>query len=244
MSAEWEAEGLQLTDADLAKLRAATTRFVKLDSGWVRRDVTASARRRCAALLADLGIELGGGDAARDALAARRRATRRRSRRSSGSAPIAETLARRARAARAGRELRRPAARCRCRAGSPASCGRISRHGLDFLAHASSLGVGAVLADDMGLGKTVQALAWLAHLREREPGRRPEPGRLPGVGRAQLGARGGALRAGAARAAARRSGESRHALRREIARARSGRHQLRAAAPRRRALAGGRRCAP
>src|SRR4029079_9379914 len=41
--------------------------------------------------------------------------------------------------------------------------------GLDFLAHASSLGVGAVLADDMGLGKTVQALAWLAHLRAVEP---------------------------------------------------------------------------
>src|SRR5439155_20877162 len=31
------------------------------------------------------------------------------------------------------------------------------------------LGLGAVLADDMGLGKTVQALAWLEHLRERDP---------------------------------------------------------------------------
>jgi len=41
--------------------------------------------------------------------------------------------------------------------------------GLDFLAHASALGIGTVLADDMGLGKTVQALAWLAHLRQLEP---------------------------------------------------------------------------
>ena len=67
--------------------------------------------------------------------------------------------------------------------------------GLDFLAHASSLGLGAVLADDMGLGKTVQALAWLAAPARARSRRRPEPGRLPGVGRAQLGARGGALRA-------------------------------------------------
>ncbi|MDI2126534.1 DEAD/DEAH box helicase [Yinghuangia seranimata] len=36
------------------------------------------------------------------------------------------------------------------------------RHGLDWLAFLSRLGVGAVLADDMGLGKTVQTLALLA----------------------------------------------------------------------------------
>jgi SNF2 family DNA or RNA helicase len=46
------------------------------------------------------------------------------------------------------------------------------REGVDFLAHATSLGLGAVLADDMGLGKTVQALAWLLHVRadESDPG--------------------------------------------------------------------------
>ena len=73
VSAEWEAEGLQLTDADLAKLRAATTRFVKLSSGWMRRDV-AELHDETAAVLADLGIEAGRGAAALDALAARRRA--------------------------------------------------------------------------------------------------------------------------------------------------------------------------
>jgi len=41
--------------------------------------------------------------------------------------------------------------------------------GLDFLAWTGSVGLGAVLADDMGLGKTLQALAWLAHLCERQP---------------------------------------------------------------------------
>ncbi len=33
VSAAWEAEGRQLSEADLAKLRAATTRFVKLKPG-------------------------------------------------------------------------------------------------------------------------------------------------------------------------------------------------------------------
>src|SRR6185369_10837339 len=41
--------------------------------------------------------------------------------------------------------------------------------GLDFLSWTASIGLGAVLADDMGLGKTLQALAWLAHLCERDP---------------------------------------------------------------------------
>jgi SNF2 family DNA or RNA helicase len=43
------------------------------------------------------------------------------------------------------------------------------RTGVDFLAFASSLGLGAILADDMGLGKTIQALAWIAWLRAQDP---------------------------------------------------------------------------
>src|SRR5262249_2727448 len=43
------------------------------------------------------------------------------------------------------------------------------RPGPGFLAPASQLRPGAILARGMGLGKTVQALAWLLHLREREP---------------------------------------------------------------------------
>jgi non-specific serine/threonine protein kinase len=43
------------------------------------------------------------------------------------------------------------------------------QRGVEFLAHAASLGLGAVLADDMGLGKTLQALVWLEHLRAAAP---------------------------------------------------------------------------
>ena len=42
--------------------------------------------------------------------------------------------------------------------------------GFHFLAYLTSNRFGGVLADDMGLGKTLQALAWLAWLRETSPG--------------------------------------------------------------------------
>jgi superfamily II DNA or RNA helicase len=166
VSAAWEAEGLRLTDADLAKLRAATTRFVKLDAGWVRRDVT-TAFDEMSTLLADLGVELGdepqdvtlwqlaGADP--ETLAALERL---------GTDP--ETVA-------AAKQLRERVASfggLPSVTPPPSFTGELRPYqqaGLDFLAHASSLGVGAILADDMGLGKTVQALAWLAHLRAEDP---------------------------------------------------------------------------
>lgn len=40
--------------------------------------------------------------------------------------------------------------------------------GLYFLAYASSLQLGSILADDMGLGKTLQSLAWMESLRDVE----------------------------------------------------------------------------
>ncbi len=166
VSAAWEAEGLKLTDADIAKLRAATTRFVKLDAGWVQRDVTAAVDEM-GALLADLGVELGAED---------QRVTLWQL---AGAKPetlaTLERLGTDAEAVAAVRTLRERIAGF---TGLPsvappadftAELRPYQQAGLDFLAHASSLGVGAVLADDMGLGKTVQALAWLAHLRAVEP---------------------------------------------------------------------------
>jgi superfamily II DNA or RNA helicase len=166
VSAAWEAEGRQLSDADLAKLRAATTRFVKLDSGWVRRDVTASFDEM-STLLADLGVELGAeaqqvtvwqlAGADPEALASLERL---------GTDP--ETIA----AARLLQERVASFAGLPSVVAPPEFTGELRPYqqaGLDFLAHASSLGVGAILADDMGLGKTVQALAWLAHLRALDP---------------------------------------------------------------------------
>jgi len=41
--------------------------------------------------------------------------------------------------------------------------------GFHFLAYLTENRFGGILADDMGLGKTVQALAWLAWLRQRPP---------------------------------------------------------------------------
>src|SRR5215471_14443429 len=61
VSAEWHAEGLSLTEADLKKLRTARTRFVKLASGWVSRDWVQTSETT-AEMLADLGIEVGAGE--------------------------------------------------------------------------------------------------------------------------------------------------------------------------------------
>jgi superfamily II DNA or RNA helicase len=166
VSAAWEAEGRTLSAADLAKLRAATTRFVKLDSGWVRREVTAEFDEM-STLLADIGLELGGEP---------QQVTMWQL---TGANPVTlatlERLGTDPEAVAAVRTLRERVASF---AGLPVIMpppdftGELRPYqqaGLDFLAHASSLGVGAVLADDMGLGKTVQALAWLAHLRRIVP---------------------------------------------------------------------------
>jgi len=168
VAAEWEAEGRALTEADLAALRAAKQRFVRLPSSgeWVRRDL-ADAHDEAARVLADLGLEPGAGEerltlwqlagASADSVAALERLGADR-----------DTLA-------AVKELRRRIAAFTGlpRVAPPARLRGVlrpyQRAGLDFLAHAASLGLGAILADDMGLGKTVQALAWLEHLRAAEP---------------------------------------------------------------------------
>ncbi len=166
VSADWAAEGAALTTEELATLRAAKTRFVRLPSGWVRRDVV-EGHDEAAALLADLGVDpdepaqrvttwqLAGARA--ESLAALERL---------GADP--ETMAaigqlRRQIDGFAGLPRIDPPADLR------ATLRPYQQQGLEFLAWTSSLGLGAILADDMGLGKTVQALAWLAHLKAREP---------------------------------------------------------------------------
>jgi superfamily II DNA or RNA helicase len=166
VSAEWEAEGLRLTDEDLAALRNSQARFVKISTGWVQRDI-ADVHDAAANVLADLGIEAGGG-------------TQRLSLwQLAGAQPESlkelekfgvdpETLA-------AVQRLRQQVARFK---GLPAvkrppglagDLRPYQQRGLEFLAYTSGLGVGSVLADDMGLGKTYQALAWLLHLRRQDP---------------------------------------------------------------------------
>jgi len=166
VSAEWRAEGLALTEEDLAKLRTSHTRFVKLSSGWASREVLESFDQQ-AALLADLGIEAGGGEQ-RVSLAQLAQARPESLAALDDLGADAETLA-------AVEKLRGAVANF---AGVPpieppaalvATLRPYQREGLDFLAFVTNLGMGTVLADDMGLGKTVQALAWIEWLRAREP---------------------------------------------------------------------------
>ncbi|MFM7554391.1 MAG: ATP-dependent helicase, partial [Verrucomicrobiota bacterium] len=56
VSAEWEAEGMKLSKADLERLAAATSRFVKLpDGGWVELDI--DANRKAHETAATLGLD-------------------------------------------------------------------------------------------------------------------------------------------------------------------------------------------
>jgi superfamily II DNA or RNA helicase len=166
VSAKWQAERRALSEADLMKLRTARTRFVKLASGWVRRDWVETFDA-AAEVLADLGIEAGAGEQRLTV------AQVAKARPDSLSALVAlgadpGTI----------RALERLRERVRGFEGLPrvpvsarleAILRPYQRDGLDFLAFTAGLGMGAILADDMGLGKTVQALAWIEWLRERDP---------------------------------------------------------------------------
>jgi SNF2 family DNA or RNA helicase len=166
ISAEWDAEGRRLSEADLARLREATTRFVKLDSGWVRKDV-GDEQEALAAALADLGIDPEGGEQRLSVwqLAGAAPATLRTLEQVGGDADTLAVL----------RRLREQIADFTGIPEVPVPPGVVGelrpyqRLGLDFLVNAAGLGLGAVLADDMGLGKTVQALVWLLHLQEHDP---------------------------------------------------------------------------
>ncbi len=166
VSAQWEAEGLSLTDGDMAKLRSSTNRFVRLPGGWVRRDAV-EAHDETAGVLADLGVEIGGGE---------QRITLWQL---SGARPESVAALEQMGASReAMQALTKLRQQLRAFKGVPevpvparivAELRPYQRQGLDFLAYTSRMGIGAVLADDMGLGKTLQALAWLQHLIKADP---------------------------------------------------------------------------
>jgi SNF2 family DNA or RNA helicase len=168
VSADWETEAAGLSPEDLAALRAATTRFVRLRSGWVQKPAgVAEADAVLERALADLGVEIGAGE--------QRLTVWQLAGASPESLAALGELGADADTLRAVRELRARVAAFRGLPRVPvpravrAKLRPYQRDGLDFLAFASALGTGAILADDMGLGKTVQALAWLAHLRKEDP---------------------------------------------------------------------------
>jgi SNF2 family DNA or RNA helicase len=166
VSAEWEAEGLTLTDEDLAALRRASGPYVKISSGWVRREAGEPVDD-AAATLAEIGIEPGAGE--------QRLSVWQLAQADPGSLAAFEALGADAAAVEAIRALRKKVAefkglpRVTVPDGFHGELRPYQQQGVDFLGYGSTLGLGAVLADDMGLGKTVQALAWLLWLRETTP---------------------------------------------------------------------------
>jgi hypothetical protein len=166
VSTQWDAEGRALSEADLARLRDATTRFVKLDSGWVRKE-EGQEQEAIEAALADLGIDPAGGEQRLSVwqLVGAAPATLLSLEQAGGDAETLAVLGR----------LREQIAGFTGIPEVPIPDGVVGelrpyqRYGLDFLANSAQLGLGAVLADDMGLGKTVQALVWLLHLYDADP---------------------------------------------------------------------------
>ena len=165
VSAEWEAEGLRLSTADLQRLAAATTRFVKLpDGGWVELDV--DANRKAHETAATLGLEGLSPDAQKASLL---HATQLDDATLSDMGPD-----------KAVAQLREKLTNFK---GVPdtklpeaikADLRPYQRDGFNFLANMSRLKLGGILADDMGLGKTLQTLAWLTwlhdqHKKDRKP---------------------------------------------------------------------------
>ncbi len=165
VSAAWEQEGLKLTKADLERLAAATSRFVKLpDSGWVQLDL--GAVQQAHETMADLGLDnlsalpqkvdmvqavhLGEEGLKRFADLPEARALRERLSNFRGVATVGLPT------------------------GITASLRPYQQQGFDFLCHLARVKLGGVLADDMGLGKTLQTLAWLAWLKAQNP-KKPKP---------------------------------------------------------------------
>jgi SNF2 family DNA or RNA helicase len=158
VSAEWEAEGMKLSKADLDRLAAATSRFVKLpNAGWVELDTQAVQGAHEA--MADMGVDgliavpqkvglehvahLGEEEFTRFA-----------------DTPEAQLLRERVRDFKGVPNTGLPKA-------LSADLRPYQKDGFDFLAHLVDVRLGGTLADDMGLGKTLQTLTWLAWLKER-----------------------------------------------------------------------------
>ena len=165
VSAEWEAEGMKLSKADLERLALATGRFVKLpNSGWVELDT--DAVQRAHESMADLGVEglmavpqkVGMEHVAHlsDAEFTRFADT-----------PEAKALRERVRDFKGVPSMNIPAT-------VKADLRPYQKDGFDFLAHLVQIKLGGILADDMGLGKTLQTLTWLAWLKDRNK-KNPKP---------------------------------------------------------------------
>jgi superfamily II DNA or RNA helicase len=165
VSAEWEAEGMRLSKADLDRLAAATSRFVKLpNAGWVELDTAAVQGAHEA--MADMGVDgliavpqkVGMEHVAHlDEEGLKRFA----------DTPEAQALRERVKDFKGVPSAELPK-------GLNAELRPYQKDGFDFLAHLTQVKLGGILADDMGLGKTLQTLTWLDWLKERNT-KNPKP---------------------------------------------------------------------
>ncbi|MEW6157202.1 MAG: DEAD/DEAH box helicase, partial [Verrucomicrobiota bacterium] len=165
VSAQWEAEGLKLTPADLERLQTATTRFVKLpDSGWMELDV--EEVQAAHETMADLGLDGLSAVTQRVDLAQAKRLEE------SGLKPFGDQP--QARLLRERLDTFTGLPSTALPAGVQADLRPYQKEGFDFLCHLTGIKLGGILADDMGLGKTLQTLTWLEWLREQHA-KKPKP---------------------------------------------------------------------
>jgi hypothetical protein len=165
VSAEWEHEGMKLTEADLKRLQSATGRFIKLpDTGWVELDPEAVQTAHEA--MADLGIDgltPGGQRIGMENVAHLDEQGLARF----GDSPQAKALRERVKDFHGVPSTSLPSM-------VQAELRPYQKQGFDFLCHLTSVRLGGILADDMGLGKTLQTLCWLAWMKERNS-KNPKP---------------------------------------------------------------------
>ncbi|MBC8095653.1 MAG: DEAD/DEAH box helicase, partial [Akkermansiaceae bacterium] len=165
VSAEWEQEGMKLTAADLQRLAAATSRFVKLpDSGWVELDTAAVQSAHEA--MADLGVDGLVPIAQKIGLEQAAHLDEEGLKRFADS-PAAKTLRENLKSFKGVPSIGIPAS-------VQAELRPYQKDGFDYLCHLTQIRLGGVLADDMGLGKTLQTLCWMAWLHERHK-KNPKP---------------------------------------------------------------------
>ncbi len=165
VSAEWEAEGMKLSKADLERLAAATSRFVKLpNSGWVELDTAAVQGAHEA--MADMGVE--GLIAVPQKVGLEHVAhLDEKGMTRFVDSPEAQALRERVRDFKGVPAAELPKS-------LSAELRPYQKEGFDFLAHLVQVRLGGILADDMGLGKTLQTLTWLAWLKEQNK-KNPKP---------------------------------------------------------------------
>ena len=166
VSAEWEQEGMKLSEADLQRLQSATGRFVKLpDGGWVELD--ANAVQSAQETMAELGVDGLANDPQKVSLI--------------HAAQLQEdTLSQFGKNAKV-KALKNKLTNfkgiptTKVPASVEASLRPYQQDGFDFLCHLTHLKLGGILADDMGLGKTLQTLCWITYQLEQRKKKKKSP---------------------------------------------------------------------